>query len=196
MCKGNLVTMFSIIKPLNHGGILFGSTWYNATNERYVITRKRIMCSILIITIAYLTAATLTIYILFQFNDYDSYKIKLLKLGRNIFSMLCFFADILLTFHYRERFESAFNNLRIYDSISKFNNKIHGKFKSVHSQTVLILLIIYWIIVGYIAYNGEKTSIKSVNSGFGYCFFYGSLSIQILNFCGFMLMIFQKNVKI
>ncbi|KAF7993664.1 hypothetical protein HCN44_010259 [Aphidius gifuensis] len=181
--------MFNIIKPFNWGGRAFGGSLYEVTNNNYVVTIKGIIYSILLGLFG-LANSVLSCYL--SVNDTSSLKVKFLTIGRTIIGYCCFFLDIFMTVYLNKRLTSAFNHLRIYDITSKFNEKMDGKIKPFHSSILTLIVITCWITVGLLTYCTGSTGILSILNGIEYFHFYMSISMQILNFCGLMMMIYQR----
>lgn len=181
--------MFTIIKPFNLAGKFFGSSAFDVTSKNYVITKKGFTYSVLMNIIG-IIFTWISLY--YCSESSASMKLKLLIFGRTILSYICFFADIIMTVCLRDRLASAFDHLQLYDVTSKFSDKTHGQIKSIHSKIIAPISLICWMIIAFFAYQSEDHELTAIYSGIGYLFIYAGLSMQILNFCGLMVMIYQR----
>lgn len=163
-----------------------GSTPYEIIDNKLVITKKGMANSLFVSTIiAFSLAHTLG----FSFTEHWDTKAKYLKFIRITSNYVCFVSDIFITVHSKDRLASALKNMQSYDLATKFNEKNQG-FWLVYCRIALIFSLSYWILVGYFAAYDHNTI--PIIGFLSYTLFYSSISMQILNFSGLMLLLYQR----
>ncbi|KAF7993661.1 hypothetical protein HCN44_010256 [Aphidius gifuensis] len=81
---------------------------------------------------------------------------RIFSIARTLFGYACLTANNIVTITLRHHLESALDCLHVYDTLSRFN--LNGSKRGIldYSLTVVIFMITYWCIIGYIITQNES----------------------------------------
>ncbi|KAF7997624.1 hypothetical protein HCN44_006195 [Aphidius gifuensis] len=178
--------MLNNIKPILLVAQIFGGTPYKIFNNNLLINKKALIYSFLVNIISLCISANSVLCTWFENTDV---KYRVLSILRTVLGVVCLSTDTIITSFWNHYISSAINNLCVYDLSAKFHGNTRNVILNI-CRIVVILMTTNWIIVGYLTYLSAKT-LPHFNA-IGYCIFYIGNSMQVLKFCGFILLVYQR----
>lgn len=165
---------------------IFGGTPIKITDNKLVITKKAIIYSIFFNIISLLVVGRSVYSTYFELTDFKS---RFLSIIRTFLGYVCLLTDIIITTFFNDRISSALNHFHAYDVSAKYQGNIHQR-TFIFCRLLVITVVICWCIVGYLTF--KTATIAPYFNFYGYCLFYLGNSMQVLKFCGFILLVFQR----
>lgn len=178
--------MLRSIRPFFFGAKFLGTSLYEIKKHDIIVSKSKIALYILVQFIN-VSLTIITIHVSF----YDTYNTKeqIFLITRAIISFISLLVELVITMYWKNKLSSAMTNILMYDISAKYNEKIH--YCTLNwGRCIFTVLTTWWILIGCINYN--LTSNYSIISGLSYTIFYGGVCMQILQFAGLTLMLYQR----
>ncbi|XP_034949609.1 uncharacterized protein [Chelonus insularis] len=174
------------IKPLLFGARIFGCTPHEITDRELVITKVGQFYSFFI-AILFTSVCMLDFYL--NVHEIIEFKLRLLVGLRVCLYYFCVFADAIITMACNKSLCLTISRLHSFDVATKFAENMSSRLNK-SCQFIVVIVIFYWGIVGYLTYLCETRYV--IFNGVVYGIVNATMSMQILKFIGMLVLLYQR----